>query len=308
MFSWEMKFGEGKGRGGNLLRFESDCRSIVDNNILEFADNDAVVLSLDPAEIVFTNNVFSHNLYSHASRTTQTPNLVVDGTNFKQLADLGFKKAEGNAILPEGSGCPVDEKFFNVYLNRTAYVPGKVTMDEWNQLREMLGQPVIATGGKGPEGFMPLYDYKSALKLFPKNPKCKAGARATDLSVKFEGIERKEETFEYADTTWDAAKNRDAWDKLDKKRVQLKIAVKPVDNQYQLDDIKKEEYTAFQVMSVDDSGGLPMRCYVKKGTKVERAVKNAKDFGNGKPEETYVIKGIARTPRQMVVEVIERAD
>lgn len=308
MFSWEMKFGEGRGRGGNLLRFESDCRSIVDNNILEFADNDAVVLSLDPAEIVLTNNVFSHNLYSHASRTTQTPNLVVDGTNFKQLADLGLKKAEGNMILPEGSGCPVDEKFFSVYLSRTAYVPGKVTMDEWNQLREMLGQPVIATGGKGPEGFMPLYDWRSAINLFPKNAKCKAGARAADLPVKFEGIERKEETFEYAETTWEVAKNRDAWDKLDKKRVFLKIAVKPIDNQYQLDGVKKEEYTAFQVISVDDSGGLPMRCYAKKGTKVERAVKNAKDFGNGKPEETYIIKGIARSPRQMVVEVIERAD
>src|SRR5205814_9716431 len=42
-------------------------------------------------------------------------------------------------------------------------------------------EPVIAAGGKGPEGLMPLYPWKSALTLVPKNPKCKAGARqATD--------------------------------------------------------------------------------------------------------------------------------
>jgi len=307
MFSWEVKFGEGHGRGGNLLRFETDCRSIVDNNIFEFADNDGIVLALDPAEITMTNNVFSHNLWSHVTRTS-TPNLVVDGANFKQLADLGFKKADGNVILLEGSGCPLDQKFFDAYLGRTAMVPGKVTMDEWNQFREILGQPVIATGGKGPTGYMPVYPWKSAVNLIPKNPKCKAGARQIPLTVKFEGIERKEESFEYAETTWDAAKDRAKWDVLDKKRVTLKIAVKPIDNTYQLDDIKKDQYTAFQVSSIDDSGGLPMRCYVRKGTRFERVVKNAKDFGNGKPEESYIIKGIARGNRSMVVEVIERAD
>jgi hypothetical protein len=187
-------------------------------------------------------------------------------------------------------------------------VPGKVTMDEWNQFREMLGQPVIATGGKGPTGYMPLYPAASAINLIPKNPKCKAGARRIPLEVKFEGVERKEETFEYAESSWDAAKDRSKWDALGKKRVSLKIAIKPPDNNYQLDDIKKEEYQAFKVMSVDDSGGLPMYCYVKKGTRFERVMKNAKDFGNGKPEETYVIKGVARENRCMVVEVIERAD
>jgi len=307
MFAWEVKFGEGGGRGGNLIYFESDSRSIVDNNVFEFADNDAIVLALDPAEIALTNNIFSHNLWSHVTRSS-TPNLVVDGTNWKQLPDLGLKKADGNVILAEGSGCPLEQKFFDVYLGRTAMVPGKVTMDEWNQFREMLGQPVIATGGKGPTGYMPAYPWKSAVDLIPKNPKCKAGARQVPVTVKFEGIERNEETFEYAETTWDNAKDRAKWTALEKKRVMLKIAVKPIDNQYQLDDIKKDEYTAFQVSSVDDSGGLPMRCYVKKGTRYERVVKNARDFGTGKPEETYLIKGIARENRSMVVEVIERLD
>jgi hypothetical protein len=182
-------------------------------------------------------------------------------------------------------------------------------MDEWNQLREMLGQPVLATGGKGPEGFMPLYPWKSAINLFPKNPECKAGARAADLPVKFEGITRKLETFEYADSNWDVAKDRTKWDGVAKKRVSLKIGIRGTDNQYQLDDINKEQYHCFMVMSPDDSGGLPLRCYIKRGTTYERVMKNAKWVqGAGKPEETYFIKGVPRENRQMIVEVVERAD
>ena len=84
----------------------------------------------------------------------------------------------------------------------------------------------------------------------------------------------------------------------------------PVDNQYQLDDIKEALYQAFKVQSPEgiDGGGLPMRCYVRKGTKHERMVKNAKDATRGKPEETFIIKGIARQNRNMVVEVVEKAD
>ena len=89
----------------------------------------------------------------------------------------------GNQVI--SAGLPVDKKFLDVYLGRTAYTPGKVTMDDWNQLREMLGQPVLATGGQGPSGFMPLYPWENALQLFPKNPKVTAGARAKDLPVAY---------------------------------------------------------------------------------------------------------------------------
>ncbi len=37
-------------------------------------------------------------------------------------------------------------------------------MDDWNQLRRMMGLPTIATGGSGPSGptgFAPMYDYKA---------------------------------------------------------------------------------------------------------------------------------------------------
>ena len=305
LFSWEIRFGEGRGRNGHLLRLEGEARAVVENNIFEFADNDAIQLAVDPQETVLTNNVFSHNLWSHVHRTSNS--MVVDGSNWKQLPDLGFKKAEGNEILT--AGLPLDEKWFTVYLGRTAYVPGKVTMDDWNQVREILGQPLIATGGKAATGLMPKYDWKLALTLFPKNPKCKAGARASNLEVKFEGVERKEETREYEETAWDVARNKDAWEKLAGKRVSLKVGIKTTDNQYPLEDVKEAEYQCFMVGGAEGSdSGLPLRCYVKKGTRFERVMKQAKGYSSGKPEEMHVIKGIARPNRQMVVEGIEKAE
>lgn len=57
-----------------------------------------------------------------------------------------------------------------------------------------------------------------------------------------------------------------------------------------------------------DSGGLPMRAYVKRGTKWERVLQNAKSYSSGPPAQTYVVKGVGRTNRQLVVEAIDRAD
>jgi hypothetical protein len=92
--------------------------------------------------------------------------------------------------------------------------------------------------------------------------------------------------------------------------VALKIAINRLDSQYSLPDIKEAEYTCFLVSGPEgiDSGGQPLRCYVKKGTRMERVLNNAKSRGGGKPEEWYVVKGIARPNRQMVVEVIEKTE
>jgi hypothetical protein len=306
-FSWDIKFGEGHGRGGSLLRVETDARAVIDNNIFAFADNDAIQLALEPAEIEIINNVFSNNLWSVAQKLIG--NTVVDASNFAQLGDLGLKKAAGNVIL--NPGLPIDEAFFTAYLNRTAYVPGKVTMDDWNQVREILGQPLIATGGQGPAGMMPLYPLQSALAFFPKKPEIKAGARASNLELKFEGIERVSESHAYEESSWDVAKNEDSWAALAGQRVALTVAIRGLETSYPLADIKAEEYRAFNVSGPEgmDSGGLPMRCFLKKGTRYERVLNNVKDSGNApRPEETYIIRGVVRSGRQMVVEEIERAD
>lgn len=306
LFAWEFRFGEGNGRNGHLLSLGGMMKAVVDNNIFEFADNDAIRLMSDPAEVEFTNNTFSHNLWSHVMRPQQT--IVVDDKNWAQLSDFKFKKLSGNQLV--SSGVPLDKDWFDVYLNRTAYTPGKVQMDDWNQFRELIGQPVIATGGKAGKGMAPAYDWKKALVLFPKNAKVTSGARAKDFPVSFTGIKRDVQTYSYDDTTWDIAKDRAAWDKLDGKRVSLKVVIRSTDNQWMLSDVSKDDFNVFTVTGPDgnDSGGLPLRVYVKRGTSAERKVRQAKSYSSGSPEQWYFIKGVVRQNRQMVADVVERAD
>ncbi len=304
-FAWEPKFGEGK-RQGDLLVLGTHVRAIVDNNIFEFADNHALRVDALPKDIELTNNVFAHNLYAEIYRTTDS--LFVDSKTFGSLRELGWKTLEGNVLMTPG--LPLEQQWFDVYLSRTAMTPGKVQMDDWNKLRAMIGQPVLATGGTAGTGVAPAYDWKKAMGLFPRNPECKAGARPLQLPVKFEGVARTEEAHEYAETTWDVAKNAADWDKLNGQRVQLKVAVKSGDNQYLLPEVKKEERSAWQVGGPlgTDSGGLPMRVYVLRGTRHERVFNQAKGYTGGKPEETHVIKGVAKPNRQMLVEAAEKAD
>ena len=307
LFSWDpIHFGQGHGSNGSLLALEGQTQSIVDNNLFEFADNDAIRMAAEAKDVELTNNTFSKNLWSNVQRVTDW--VSVDDKEWSNLADLKFKKLSGNVLAT--SGVPLEKKWFDVYVSRVAPVPGKVKMDDWNQLRELLGQPVIATGSVAGTGFAPAYDWQQALLLFPKNPKVTSGARAKSFPVSFSGVARSEAQFDYADSSWDVAKDAGKWSALDGKRVALKIVIRDPDNQYQLDDVKKEEYQAFTVTGLEgtDSGGLPMRMYVKRGTRHERLLNDAPSYSSGTPRAFYVVKGVARAPRQMVVEVIERAD
>ena len=307
LFSWDpIRFGQGHGSNGSLLALEGQTQTIVDNNLFEFADNDAIRMAAEAKDVELTNNTFSKNLWSNVQRVTDW--VAVDDKEWSSLADLKFKKLSGNVLMT--SGVPLDQKWFDVYLSRVAPVPGKVKMDDWNQLRELLGQPVIATGSVPGKGFAPAYDWQKALLLFPKNPKVTSGARAKSFPVSFTGVARTEESFEYAESSWDVAKDGGKWNALDGKRVSMKVVIRDPDTQYQLDDVKKEQFQAFTVTGVEgtDSGGLPMRMYVKRGTKHERLLNDAPSYSSGPPKASYVVKGVVRAPRQMVVEVIERAD
>jgi parallel beta-helix repeat protein len=306
-FTWEIRFGQGHGIMADLLILEGDVAAVIDNNVFEFADQHAIRLSADPKNVELTNNVFGHNLFAEVFRTTDQ--LFVDNKNWDQLKQLGWKKLEGNKLGT--AALPLDQKWFDVYLKRTAYTPGKVEMDDWNQFREMIGQPMIATGGSAGHGRAPAYDRAKAMELFPKNSQVKAGAHPVKLEVKFTGVAKAPEAAkDYQEITWDTARNSSEWEKLQGKRVSFKGAIQREDNQYPLSDLKKEDYAVFMVGGPEGSNspGLPMRVYVQKGTKAERMFRDAKGYSSGTPDETHVVKGVAREGRQMVIEAVEKAD
>ena len=305
LFNWERagRFGRGQGYGGEGIAVESQVRATITGNIVQFSDNNAIRFNADAKDCRITDNVFAQNLWSIVYRTES----IVDDKTFGMLGDFGFAASSGNQLLVPG--IPVDAAWFNLYCNRTAYVPGKVTMDDWNKVREILGQPMLATGGQAGSCRAPAYDWQLCLQMVPKNPACKAGARPFQEAAKFTGIVREEVAYDYAETPWETAKNAASWAALDGKRVAIKVGVQRPDNSYKLDDVKKEEYDAYILCSPQGlDGGLPMSSYVKKGTAAERGLRTAKMAERGAPDQLYLVCGIARANRTIVVEKISKAD
>jgi hypothetical protein len=301
-FCWDIRFGQGHGSNGNLLRLTGRVQALITGNVFEFADNDAIDVEADAQDVAIEGNVFAHNLWSNVS----TRGKAVDDASHAQLADMGLRASSGNQLLVPA--LPLDQAWFDRYMGRTAFVPGKVKMDDWNRLREVLGQPLVATGGKLPEGYAPAYDWQRAMTLFPANAACRAGARPVKLEVKLDGVTREEPTHTYAETAWEVAKDQKAWDALDGQRVAVRVAILPLDNNYLLPEIQEPDFQAFKAMSPAGHDGLPLLCYVRHGSRHERLVKQSAIDPRSKPEASYVLRGIARARRTLVVESVERAE
>jgi len=300
LFSWNHKFGTGTNTSGYGIKFETGAKGIADNNVLHFIDNHAVEVFGAVGDGVVTNNAFAHNLFSNF-QTSPTGRFIDDAT-MGQFKEAGLKAWEGNVVM--NADLPIDPVWFERYSNRTGAVPGKVTMDDWNQLRRMMGLPTIATGGSGPTGFAPMYDYKKALQLFPRNDKVKAGARRLQLPVKFEGIVRTEPTYEYQAIEWSTLSSLPA--ALEGKRVSLTVGVRTLDNQFRLPMVNAADFTSVSFVG-PDLGGTPKRFYLKKGTRHERVARQAKTLNPGeKPSDLYVLKGTVFKGGEILADALDR--
>jgi hypothetical protein len=89
----------------------------------------------------------------------------------------------------------------------------------------------------------------------------------------------------------------------------VKVGVQELTNNFKLADIKKEEYDAYYLCSPEGlDGGLPMLGYVKRGTAAERGLRTAKMAARGAPDQLYLVSGVARGKRTLVVEAAAKAD
>lgn len=305
LFCWERagRFGAGRGYGGEGIAIEAQVRATIDGNVIQFCDNNALRFNADPKDVRLTNNVFAQNLWAILYKTEN----IVDDATFGMLGDFGLAASDGNRLLIPG--LPLESKWFDLYLKRTAYVPGKVKMDDWNQVREILGEPMLATGGQAGSCRAPAYEWQKTLTMVPKHPECAAGARPAREAAKFTGVAREEVTHDYAETPWETAKRADSWAALDGKRVAIKVGIQRVDSSFKLDDVKKEEYDCYQIIGPEGfDGGLPMNCYVKRGSAAERGLRTAKMSDRGAPDQLYVLSGVARQNRTLVVEAVLKVD
>ncbi|MEO6597474.1 MAG: right-handed parallel beta-helix repeat-containing protein [Planctomycetota bacterium] len=335
LFAWaEKRPGTGQGALGNLLHLSTDVRAVVEGNVFAYADNDAIRMDGVPRDVALRGNVFSHNLWSNLQHM---PNYSSFGDrNWQQLADLGLGQNEGNTLADPG--IPIDaswlarhraergvpaaaDKAADGKVNEPA-PPSSNPFDNGGAIPPTTppAAPPLAAGGNpfdAPSetksaassggGIAPAYEWQRAVALF--SPDGKTGARAANQPVAFTGIQRTQESHVYADSSWDASRSKAEWDKLDGKRVRLQLAIQRLDNQFQLPGVTAADHTAFMVEGpLGSEVALPLRCYVKKGTRTERVVNQAKNNPPGQPEEAYWISGVAHANRQMVVEVIARVE
>ncbi len=338
VFAWDRRPGHGHGVNGSLLRLCSDARAIVENNVFAHADNDALRLETDPRNVVLRGNVFANNLWSNVQHMTAS--LSIDDASWARLPELGLRECSGNVVLDPQLA--VDAAWRELHRAARGAVPaadaptaaapapapagGANPFDTPAPGGEPAPAPVTPAAPPGgnpfdpaPAGaaaapsassggplFAPAYDWKHALTLVPQAAACSAGARPAPQPVAFTGVARVEPVHEYTEVAWDVARDRAAWDRLVGQRVVLVLAINRLDNQNPLAEAPAAQFQAFVAGSPAGDAGLPLRCYVRRGTRHERAVTQAKGYSGGRVEELHRVMGVVHENRQLLVERVER--
>src|SRR5258708_10778560 len=267
--------------------------AIVTNNILAGSDSNSIYQIYKAEKISITKNVFFQNLFSNVKAYYEGKDILFDDKTMGDMEELGYKACDGNEILDPGFA--YDPAWLDLYSKRTAYVPGKVTMDDMNKLRQLMGLPVIARGGTPALGVAPVYDLDKAYALLePKNAKCKAGARKRTLeSLVKGGGGASAPAKEYAKAEFMAFTSKPG--DFNGKAVEMLVAMGEVANVGSAPDTyKKDTITGFKLWDKDGSGTSTVG-FLTKGTNAERVCQGGSmDYrGSGKPQTLYVVKGIA---------------
>lgn len=162
---------DGSSSTGSGVTLNGNTPAVLDGNVFQYVDNFAVRSSSSLNEVVLTNNAFFRNWAAFRS-TLGTPPPTVDEKSMHLLADLPFKKAEGNVVVD--GGFDVEPAVYASWFARTSQATSRFTAEEWSQIAPKAG------GEPAKPGMGRALDWKAAAKLFPKNAQVK-GARPRKL-------------------------------------------------------------------------------------------------------------------------------
>ncbi|QSQ23247.1 right-handed parallel beta-helix repeat-containing protein [Pyxidicoccus parkwayensis] len=162
---------DGASSSGSGIAIGGNTPVVVDGNVIQYVDNFAVRSSANLNEVVLTNNSFFRNWAAFRS-TLGTPPPTVDEKSMHLLADLPFKKAEGNVVVD--GGFDINPAVYASWFARTSQATSRFTPEEWNQIAPPAG------GEPAKPGMGRALDWREAAKLFPKSAQVK-GARPKKL-------------------------------------------------------------------------------------------------------------------------------
>ncbi|MBS1152227.1 MAG: hypothetical protein H6Q89_3925, partial [Myxococcaceae bacterium] len=309
-YTWDYKSPAlGNERGSAILT--NTANAVIDGNLVVNNDNHGVTgYRWDPKQLKLTNNVFHRNLYSNFLYSKDNNRQVIDDAEMDSLEEIGLGEFSGNQVLDPQ--LPVDKAWLDLYSQRTSGSPGKLKMDDFNEMRRLMGLPMLATGGTRATNLAPPWDLKSALAFWtPKNGAVKAGARIRTLEVKFSGPAAAAGPSKSYKPGAIAAWTRSP-DKVANQALEMTVAIGSVTNPSGAPDLK-ETHDARWLLDSDGSGEQLVGLYPK-GTGIERTLGAATTFRDKeKLTELYKVKGVARVlsgyPKAgFVIESIERLE
>jgi hypothetical protein len=162
---------DGSSSTGTGITVGGQVVAVLDGNVFQYVDNFAIKADAKIPEVTLTNNSFFRNWA--AFRSTQgMPPPTIDEKSLRLLADMPFKKAEGN-VSADG-GFDVDPVFYASWFARTSELTDRFSAEDWKLIA-----PKSPPAGVKP-GIARALDWRQAAKLAPKNPQVK-GARPKKL-------------------------------------------------------------------------------------------------------------------------------
>ncbi len=289
LWSWDDR-APGKGRFSGAGIYMTGPATI-DHNIFAHCDNNAIFSTIGTDRTTITNNIFFMNLWSNFRFTFQDQDVTVDDKTMDLFDEAGLKASDGNQVV--NPKMPLDADWMEGTTKRTAAEPGKLQMDDWNQLRQALGMDLIGGAGKPATGIEPTYPLDKAVALMtPKNADIKAGARIVKLEPKFSGpsIAGPAKNYDKTDILAWAEKP----ETVDGKNLEMVVAMSSVANVSGIPaPFKSDDYQGIKLH--DANGQTTITGFYKKGTTVERVVADGSGEydGEGKAGKLYTVQGTA---------------
>ncbi len=291
LFAWSPNYGNG-GPDGIGLKAGSGTKVEIIANVFQNCDNHGIFIGGKFDKVVLKNNTFRMNGFSNIKFFIEGGDVAIDDKNMGDIEDIGLKAAEGNEAADPGLG-GLDPKWTEKFINRTSEERGKVSMDDWNQFRQLVGAPLVAEGGKGPTGFAMAYNWKLAQKLVPKSEKIGTHPKKLEVAYTSGGTATGTTGQKYETSNWETLVKYPQ--SIDGKRVEIPGVFGSQKAWYPIAGVTDKEYVGVELYDLKAQPGLPPLIYIKKGSNAEKILNAAQAWnGQGEPIEKFTFRGMIK--------------
>jgi len=296
-FVWNS--GEVEGYG---LQIGREAKLRVDNNIFMFANIAGINNGFQNRYCKLTANVFFQNaggVYKYWDPQTGGT-LYEDDVTKLNGRDAGnrslSRQSAGNIVADPGFASQIDSGWFDRYLNQIQSTGGgKVTWDEMNQWRGMLGLPLQGSSGSGRVNFAPAYRWERALIFATDSAVAGIGAQYQGPFEVYQSTTAAPVARTYSAATIDALLDMNRCLPFASQAVEMTCGYYGKDpSSFYVASAPREEYNCYRLRGLSTS--MPyLYAYCKKGSQADQRFKNEfKQYGQGEvdPYDAIVVRGV----------------